>query len=261
MGLLDGFKNKAKNKTKETIIVDIIKTKPKKFWGYCQNDTFYVGCNGATIYVYDKNYNELAKFKDVPYAYRAKFMPNTNILAVKSTAGYLAIYNLNTLKLVKKITATRIGAQDEGFTFTPDGKYLCNIEKPITSVHTQLTVYRTSDFAVEAILFENNQKVNIKAIEFDTDNKCYVLGFVRNEEGVYDYGFVGELVSHGIQNIKKLEDDDFDYMRAFKNWEDFGFTEREKENSHYLKDKEIIEYISLKDMYKKYPSPLAKPRG
>lgn len=251
MGLFSKFWNREKNRAKEKVFVDVIETKPKKFWGWCQNDAFIVGCNGATVYIYDKDYNELARFKDIPYAYRAKFLPHTNILLVKSTAGYLAVYDLDTLTLLKKIAAARIGAQDEGFAFTPDGKFFCNIEKPVTSVHTQLTVYRTSDFKVIATLFENNSTVNLKAIEFDSDNRCYVLGFIRNDEGVFDYGFVGELTAKGIKNVKKLDAKEFDYLRAFKNWEDFGFTEREKENLNCLRDKEEFEYIALKDIFER----------
>lgn len=246
MGLFDRLKYQ--RKPSEPIIVEPIKTKPRKYWGYCYNEKFNVYCNGSTVYVYDKNDNELAKFKDVPYAYRAKFMPHTNILTVKSTAGYLAIYDLDTLTLLKKIAVTRIGAQDEGFAFTFDGKYFCNIEKPVSSLYTQVAVYRTSDFKRIATLFQNNKTVNFKIIEFDKNNKCYVLGFIRNDEGVYDYGFIGNLEDKGLTNVKRLNSEDFDYTRAFKNWEEFGFTEKEYENSNQLKGKENIEYISLKDL-------------
>lgn len=249
MGLFDKLKPKVQEKAKQSIIIKPMKTKPRKYWGYCYNEKFNVYCNGSTVYVYDKNDNELARFKDVPYAYRAKFMPHTNILVVKSTTGYLAIYDLNTLTLLKKIVVTQIGAQDEGFAFTPDGKYFCNIEKPVSSLHTQVTVYRTTDFKRIATLFQNNKVVNFKAIEFDENNKCYVLGFIRNDEGFYDYGFFGNLEEKGLTNAKKLSKDDFDYIRAFKYWEDFGFTEKEFENSNQLKDKENIAYISLKDLY------------
>ena len=66
----------------------------KKFWGICNNDNYSVGCNGASVYVYDKNGKELKVFKDAPYTYRAKFKPNNNILVAKSTAGFLLIYDL-----------------------------------------------------------------------------------------------------------------------------------------------------------------------
>ena len=64
----------------------------RKCWGEARNDRFIVGCSGATVYIYDKDGTELAKFKDFPYAYRAVFKPGTDIIAVKSTAGYLGFY-------------------------------------------------------------------------------------------------------------------------------------------------------------------------
>ena len=120
----------------------------RKFWGFYENETFKVGCNGGTVYIYDKNDKELAEFKDISYAYEAIFKPNANIIVVKSTEGSLAIYDLEKLALVKKIVITRIGAQDEGYCFTPDGKYFYNIEKPYDSTKTQMTVYNTTDFSV-----------------------------------------------------------------------------------------------------------------
>ena len=41
----------------------------RKFWGLYKNDKYIVGCNGATVYVYDTDWKELAKFNDFPYAY------------------------------------------------------------------------------------------------------------------------------------------------------------------------------------------------
>ncbi len=60
------------------------------------------------------------------------------------------------MQLQKKIVITRIGAQDGGFAFSPDGNYFYNIESPIRSTCTQLTVYRTADYEVEQILFKEN---------------------------------------------------------------------------------------------------------
>lgn len=246
MNFFHRYKEQEKDLQKPKI-VHAVKTKPAKYWGYCADDTFHIGCNGASVYVYDQEYHLLAQFKDIPYAYRAKFVPHTNKLAVKSTAGYLAIYDLDSLSLLNKIKVSRIGSQDEGFAFTMDGKYIYNIEKPLYSTFTQITVYNTKDFQAVKTLFRN-KKISLKALEFDAENNCYVLGFVRNDEAVYDYGFVGELNEKGICNIRKLEKKEFDYIRDFKRWEDYGFTEKEKENSFALRDKESILYVSLKDL-------------
>ena len=222
----------------------------RKFWGTCNNSNYLVGCNGSTIYVYDKNEKEVAKFKDANYVYRAKFIPNTNILIAKSTAGFLVIYNLDELKLVKKIKVSLIGAQDEGFIITPDRKYLYNIEKPLYSTKTQLTIYDTLNFEVVKILFKNNDKVVLKNLEFDEESEiCYVLGFMRDDTGVYDYGFIGKLLDDKIIEIKKIDKKRYDYISAYKSWEDTGFTDKALEWSR-LKLEEKIENISLTEIYK-----------
>ena len=82
----------------------------RKFWGFYKNRSYSVGCNGGSIYIYGQNGKELAKFKDFPYAYTAAFKPNSNIVAVKSTEGYLGFYDLDSLSLIKKIIVTRLGA-------------------------------------------------------------------------------------------------------------------------------------------------------
>ena len=94
----------------------------RKFWGFYDNGTYRVGCSGATIYLYDQSDRELCKFRDIPYAYTGAFQPHTNRFAAKSTDGSLAFYDLDGRALLKKITITHIGAQDEGFAFSPDGR-------------------------------------------------------------------------------------------------------------------------------------------
>ena len=55
MGLFDRLKSQ--RKPSEPIIVKPIKTKPRKYWGYCYSEKFNAYCNGSTVYVYDKNDN------------------------------------------------------------------------------------------------------------------------------------------------------------------------------------------------------------
>ena len=78
----------------------------RKFWGVAKNENFSVGCTGKTFFVYDSNGKEIAKFSDFPHTYKAVFMPNKNIIAVKSTEGSLGFYNLDTLSLIKLVTVT-----------------------------------------------------------------------------------------------------------------------------------------------------------
>ena len=72
----------------------------RNFWGYYDNGKYRVGCNGGTVYIYDQNNKELAKFKDIRYAYKGKFLPNSNKIIIKSTEGLLAVYDLDKLDLI-----------------------------------------------------------------------------------------------------------------------------------------------------------------
>ena len=74
----------------------------KNFWSFTGNDKFNIGCTGSTVYIYDKNNKELAKFKDINYAYSSLISPDGDILTIKSTDGKLAIYSLETMSLIKK---------------------------------------------------------------------------------------------------------------------------------------------------------------
>lgn len=221
----------------------------RKFWGFYENDTYKVGCNGGTVYIYDKDDKELARFKDIAYAYNAEFKPNGNIIVVKSTEGSLAIYDLEKLELVKKIVITKIGAQDEGYCFTPDGKYFYNIEKPYDSTKTQMTVYNTTDFSVEKVLFSKRTDMHLEDIEFDGETGiCYVLGFMRDSTGVFDYGFTGIYEDGEIKKIKKIEENIYDYLSHYKDWERAGFTEKSLQWSS-LKEMKNIEKTSIKEIF------------
>lgn len=197
----------------------------RSFWGFYNNGTYKVGCNGGTVYVYNQDNIELAKFKDIKYAYSGAFVPERNVFAVKSTEGKLAIYDLNKMSLIKIIRITSIGTQDEGFAFSADGRYFYNIEKPQNSCNTQLTVYKTDDFSVVKKLFENCDDMVLEALEIVDDN-CYVLGFMRNNEDVFDYGFAGVFDGTDITEIKKLPNDEYKYLVAYKEWEIHGFTDK-----------------------------------
>lgn len=42
------------------------------------------------------------RFQDIPHAYCGAFQPGTNIFTAKSTEGFLAVYDLNQMSLLKK---------------------------------------------------------------------------------------------------------------------------------------------------------------
>lgn len=223
----------------------------RKFWGFYDNGTYRVGCNGATIYVYDQENRELGKFRDISYAYCGAFQPGTNIFVAKSTEGALAVYDLDSLILLKKIRITRIGAQDEGFAFSLDGNYFYNIEKPDLSTDTQLTIYRTTDYEAERVLFLEDNKMVLDELEFDEHTgDCYVLGFMRGADGVIAYGFIGRFIGDIIIDIKKMSYEAFHYVSEYKDWERSGFTSRNLEWSG-LKDYSEHPSISLKQAYER----------
>lgn len=222
----------------------------RKFWGFYDNGTYRVGCNGASIYVYDRNNRELNRFQDITYAYVGVFQPGTNIFVAKSTEGSLAIYDLDRSTLLKKIVITRIGAQDEGIAFSPDGKLLYNIEKPFYSTRTQLTVYQTSDYTVFKTLFADEPRIALDCLEFSTDDETgYILGFMRGESGIYAYGFIGRLSGACISEIKKLSHEEFRYIQAYKSWEQSGYTEKRLAWS-ILKDYPERPHVSLEQVYR-----------
>ncbi len=210
----------------------------KKFVGFYNNGKYQVGCNGATVYVYDMNGVELARFKDIKYSYAGVFKPNTNIFVVKSTDVKFAVYDLDELKLIKIITVTEIDVpQDGGFAFSYSGDLFYYIEHPVRSTATQLSVYDGSDFSKIATYFVGDKMV-LDHIEVYPD-EIYLLGFIRGADGTFDYGFVskyadGEIIepkkikSPGSATIipKKRADSMYHiYLSMYKNWEIHGFTD------------------------------------
>lgn len=223
----------------------------KKYQGYTQNKNFKVGLNGQTIYIYDNEEKELARFQDAAYMYRGKFIPNTNILVVKATSGWLLFYDLDKLELMKKIKFSNIGSQDENFDITPDGKYLYNIEAPKSSTKTRLTKYDLKTLKPIITPFHNLDNIFLKYIEIYNDN-IYLFGFIRNDEGIKDYGFIGlykEIGEKcGIQGVKKIDDNIYDKVNQYKVCEDYGFTQKSL-RYRQLEKMEDLEKITLKDAY------------
>ena len=219
----------------------------RSFWGFYDNGTYKVGCSGATMYLYDQNDKELARFKDLTYVYKGLFKPETNIFVAKSTEGGLAVYDLDERALLHKIPVAKTGGHDEGFAFSADGSKFYNIEKPVTSLKTQLTVYRTDDFSVEKVLFSDCDDIHLEHIEVDNDN-CYVLGYMRDAEGIFDYGFAGILDGDSIQKMQKLSNDKYEYLLAYKGWEIMGFTEKSIEWSP-LKNMDQRPKVTIKELF------------
>ena len=152
----------------------------KNFKGYIETDQFKIGCTGQTIYIYDKDGGEVKKFKDLIYAYASAVSPLGDLLVVKSTEGRLAVYSLKTLSLIKKFRFSKVNyAQDDGFCFSPDGKYFINIERHIDDLHSAISVYDTRDFSlVSRHMLPEDESVD--CIEC-TDGEYFVLGDSKEE--------------------------------------------------------------------------------
>ena len=138
------------------------------------NDRFTVVCTGQTVKVFHKNTkDELARFRDMKYAYRAAFNPTMNMLFVKSTEPWIAFYCLDTMTLIRKIRITWFYGglndqpQDGGFCFSHDGRYLFNLEgnrtevtvSPMCKFFTHLVKYDCQTFEGTERLFTENKYI------------------------------------------------------------------------------------------------------
>lgn len=236
---------------------------PRQFWGYYDNGTYRVGCNGATIWIYDQNNVLLKRFHDIPYTYCGAFQPGTNIFVAKSTAGLLAVYDLDKLECRKTIHCGFDGGQDEGFAFFTDAEFFYNIQKP-AEFKTEIGIYRTKDYQLERRLFSNDDLMVLDEIEFSKNGECYVLGFMRDvKTQVLEYGFVGRLCNDKIAGMKKLSWKDFDYYNACLWWKRSGFSDKvldtfeaSNRQGKHLQDvrleelyKSLYEHLKLADQY------------
>lgn len=179
----------------------------KPFVSLIANDRYQIGCTGQTVYVLDATGNELAKFKDMTYAYYSTLHPNGEIAAVYSNNGIMAIYSLSERRLIKKFRVSAVNDTQTGRIpcFSLDGKYLYHIEgKKGDVINSRLSVYSTADYQPVLRLFEKEQKIVLNCMEFDRDTgSCFLLGFFR-EENRNDY-FVAQLIELSLQNVKLLD--------------------------------------------------------
>ena len=227
----------------------------KKFWGYVSNNKFSVGCTGQTVYLYDKDGNELGKFKDIIYAYTPMISPDGTLFIVKSTDGRLAVYSLETFSLIKKFRFSKVdGSQNDGFCFSPDGKLFFNIERQKDSLHSAISVYDTTDFSF-ANQIESGEYMMLNHIEFDkATNTYYVLGFTRGANKVIKHGFVAEFQNNQIKNITAIPENEHNFYRSYKHLEIMGFSKKAYEWSYIDCDLDKLKSMNytLANLYKHY---------
>ena len=199
----------------------------KNFWTFVGNDKYDIGLTGQTTYVYDKNGKELAKFKDLTYAYKCAISPNGDIFVIKSTGNKMAIYSFEDMSLIKKFKYSKIDdSQDDNCIFSSDGRYFYNIERHITSINSALSIYDTEDFSLIKCLFKDDRDLEPKIIECDNDD-YYILGYFRNhDEHFAEKFFVSRLINDNIEYIKYITEKDYEFYHWAKKLEGNGFTSK-----------------------------------
>ena len=199
----------------------------KRFWGYVTCNAFSAGCTGGTVYVFDKTQAEIARFKDIPYGYKPMFSPGGKILVVKSTAGLMAVYSMESLSLLRKFRFSKVDhAQDDGFCFSPDGKHFLSIERHGDDLHTAVSVYDTDGFSlVRRIVPPVSMKLD--HIEYDEEAKTYyVLGFLRDANRMMDKGFIATFDGWNVENIVTITRSEHFFYHFYKDLEMLGFTQK-----------------------------------
>ena len=196
------------------------------FWTYITNGKYSVGCTGQTVYVYDKDGNEKAKFKDLTYAYDAEISPDSKTLAVKTTDGRLAVYSLKEMKLIKKFRFSKVdGGHHEGFCFSADGSFLFNLESHGDGFERCLSVYETADFTLVKRLFYGRD-MYISQIEYDKNFDSYfVLGILYRKFRRNKY-FAAEFKDDELKNVTDIKEKEYDFYNKFKDLEKSGFTKK-----------------------------------
>lgn len=229
-----------------------------KFWTYLKTDKYNIGLTSKAVYVFDKQGNEVTKFSDLNYAHHGCVSHNQDLLAIKSTEGRIAVYSLEKLVLIKKFRFSKIdGGQDDNFIFSPDDKYLYNIECHVSSTKTSLSIYRTSDFSLEKRLFDEDDKLVLSWIEYDkyTDD-YYLLGFLRDpKSGAASKFFVTRLCEDKLQDMKFIKESTYFSWSMAKSVEFSEFTEESYKWMFALKNIPLDEIkskdLSLADLWKK----------
>lgn len=208
----------------------------KSFWSFIGNDKYNIGCTGQTVYVYDKSGNELAKFKDLPYAYDAAISPRGDIFVVKTTEGRMAIYSLEPCALIKKFRYSKVdGAQDDNFCFSPDGAELYSIERHVHDCRTALSVYDTEDFSLKRRILGDDEKLFLNAIEYCKETDEYFLfGYFRNEEGCAAKFFVGKLKNDQLCDLVYITEEEHDFYHSYIGLRMSGFAKKRYDWSHWL---------------------------
>lgn len=196
------------------------------FWSFIENDKYKIGCTGQTVYVYDRAGKELARFKDLIYAYLPVISPRGDHFVVKATDGRMAVYSLETLSLVKKFRYSKVdGAQDDGYCFSPDGSELWNAEKQFDSTRTALSIYDTADYSLKRRILDQDPDLVVQMIQFEGEVP-YILYFRRGERKNQHY--VARLIDNELRDPCELKENIYEFYYWYLHLAANGFTEKAK---------------------------------
>ena len=200
----------------------------QQYWSLIGNDKYNIGCTGWTVYLLDKQNKEIAKFKDLPYAYDSAISPNGDIFVIKSTVGRLAVYSFSPPALIKKFRYSKVdGSQDDNFCFSPDGKEFYNIERQISPAKTALSIYDTSDFSLKKRILDKDFSRVLTAIEYDNETKTFFLmGFLRGSAGSVCNYFVGKLNGDELDDVISITGTDESFYSRYLSLKMGGFTDK-----------------------------------
>lgn len=198
----------------------------KEFYGVAQNNEFRVGCAGQTVYVYGKSGEEIARLRDVTYAYAATFSPNGRLLAVRSTTPWFAFYAPPDFRLVQKTRMRRPNSQpqDEGFCFSPNGKLFWSLEYQ-NDLTTHLVSYDTNTYTETGRFFEGERYV-YSHIEPSSNGGYDLLGFRREPESDDNSHWLARFDGEKIVSRESLSSSVCQRASTLKKIEVCGFTER-----------------------------------
>ncbi len=200
-----------------------------KFVTYIRTKKYDIGFLSKNVIVFDKNGVEITRFNDLSYGYSGVVSPDEKLLVVKSADGIMAIYDLDKLTLIKKFRYSKVDAsQDDNLIFSPDGKYLYDIERHGSSSNSALSIYDTNEFKLQKRLFEDDKITQLQIIEYDQVTETfYVLGFIRTLGDFSTKSFVAKFLNDELQEMKYVNGDAFFPLTFtfYKKLEKCGFTE------------------------------------
>lgn len=227
----------------------------RQFETYITNGEYSVGCTGQTVYLFDKNNTELAKFRDLKYAYDAAFSPKGDVFVVRSSEGRLAVYSLAERRLILKFRYAKgkdgEQPQDNNGCFSPDGeRFYLNVYR--ADLCSSLLIYRTSDYSLEKRLFDEDHMV-FNFIEYgDETGRYYLLGFIRNDPNGNNTYFVAPLAEDSLADIEYITKNEYDFYCEYKNFEATGFTSKSPWTIFYDIDELKKRKHTLEKLWKYY---------